>query len=104
MEHPGTPELDKLMKVTEFSQPLGEFMTWLRDQGVHLRRWMEDDEQVVMRYRSRQDDPGGQGFWADDPRSTEQLLADYFQIDLVKAEAERRALLEYMRALQEAKR
>lgn len=61
---PSTPELDKAAKLKAQSQPLGEFLEW---------------------YRSHLDELEG--------LDIEEALAKYFNIDLKKCEAERRALL-----------
>lgn len=76
-----TPELDKLLKVKPHSQRIGEFLEWLQGTGVVLARWQQVDH-----YRDEQLLPIHV--------TTEQLLADFFEIDLDVVEAERRRLLE----------
>jgi hypothetical protein len=75
-----TPELDKMLRVKDESQAIGEFIEWLGANGMWIGRWSEDG---VTREQF------------GDPVSTsiEQLLADFYGIDLVKAEQERRAIL-----------
>lgn len=66
-----TPELDKLAKVYEQSQAAGAFLDWMLSRGYvqHTRT----------RFRM------------------EEVLADYFCIDLGKVENERRQILESLR-------
>ncbi len=75
---PACPECDKLAKVSEDSQKIGEFIDWLHSQEIELAKW-EDDELFTIH------------------ESIEKLLAKYFEIDLVKVENERQALLKAMR-------
>jgi len=76
---PETPELEKMRGVREESQKIGQFLDWLRGEGMQIVDG--DDEPLYL--------------------SIEQLLAKYFEIDLEKVEEERRALLAYQRALNE---
>jgi len=73
------PECDKLSKVKDKSQIIGEFLDWCNSQGVHLATYYEDRGLFV------------------DRRSIEQVLADYYDIDLDKVEEERRHILEMQR-------
>jgi hypothetical protein len=86
-ELPETPEHDKLHKIADKSQVIGEFLDWLPEQGIHLARWVYDEgydrERLVT----------GAG------KSNTALLAEFFEIDLDKIETEKRALLEHLRAL-----
>lgn len=85
-----TPELNRLAEVSVTSTTIGEFIDWLHnDQKLRLCEWREE----VRRGHDR--DYAPEGFY-EDSRSIEQLLADYFKIDLKKIEAERRALLAAM--------
>ncbi|RKY28525.1 MAG: hypothetical protein DRP83_00560 [Planctomycetota bacterium] len=70
------PECDKLSNVKDESQIIGEFLDWCNSQGVHLATYYEERGLVA------------------DRRSIEQVLADYFDIDLDKVEEERRHILE----------
>ena len=81
-----TPELDKMLVVKDKSQLIGEFLEWLKEQDIVLAE--------------------GSGSTCDDyeieclmcsAKTTEQLLADYFDIDLAKCETERQALLAAVR-------
>ena len=81
MKEVKTPELKKLAKVAPDSQKIGEFLEWLSSKEIVLADW---------------DDRDGELFQIDQTR--EQLLACYFCIDLVKAEKERHAILDDIRA------
>ena len=73
------PECDKLSKVSKESHIIGAFLDWCNSEGVHLATYYEDRGLVV------------------DRRSIEQVLADYYDIDLDKVEEERRHILEMQR-------
>lgn len=79
------PEHEKLKKVQTESQTIGEFIDWLRsDKELELGKWQT----------SSHDD--GDTFQPVHV-STEKLLAEFFEIDLEKLEAEKRAMLEALR-------
>lgn len=82
MNAPKTPELDKISKVSDKSQAIGEFLEWLvQKKEIVLAKWMDMegwDPQLVVAY---------------EPKN--KLLAEYFGIDQDKVENERRKLLEY---------
>jgi hypothetical protein len=84
-----TPELDKQHAIVESgaTQVLTEFYDWLHENDYHLAKFQRfeeyDDPQLVV--------AGIQ---------PEQLFTDFFGIDRNKIEAERRALLEELRAIQ----
>jgi len=75
------PELDKIKKVSEKSQAIGNFLDWLESIDYPIAEYKKfdefEEEQLVTIYLPR-----------------EQILARYFEIDLDKAEKERVALLE----------
>lgn len=76
------PEHEKLKAVQTQSQSIGEFLDWLRgEKGFEIARWKHDDfdenDDVLMPAHF----------------STEKLLAEFFNIDLDKVEAEKRAML-----------
>lgn len=74
-----TPELDKMMKVQKESQIIGEF---LDSCGYMLCRASGKDWHP----------------FEPVPKTIEQVLADYFGIDLKKVEEERRSILRAIRA------
>lgn len=79
-----TTECDKLVAVRAESQAIGQFLDWLEEQGIFLA-----SDQKVERRREKVTLPVYEG--------KEQMLARYFEIDLVKVENERRALLRSLR-------
>jgi len=81
-----TPELNKIIEAAEDSQKIGEFLEWLNEQEIILAEWTGSDC-----------DECGEGLM-EISQSREQLLANYCGIDLVKAEKERQALLDEMKA------
>lgn len=75
-----TPELEKIQTNRQESQSIGSFLDWLQnEQEVLLCRCGRIDELY----------PIDEGI--------EKLLAEYFGIDLNKAELERQALLDEIR-------
>ena len=80
---PKTPALDKQASVRGESQPIGLFLEYLQQKGIMLCR--EGSEKSDFPYIPIRE-------------NIEQLLADYFEIDLKACEEERRALL---KAIQE---
>lgn len=77
------PEHDKLMKIRDKSQAIGEFVEWLAGQGIHFGTYDDFDRFQMVR--------------AD----IQGRLAEYFEIDLNRLEAEKRAMLEFQRRLNE---
>lgn len=83
MPKPDTPNLDRMLEVRDKSQAIGEFLEWLQQQGY-----------VVCEKTS--------GHYFPALKSTEELLAQYFGVDLEEAEREKRAVLNYyVRILEE---
>lgn len=88
-----TPELDKMAKVREQSQGAGAFLDWLSsEKNLTSCEQHEHDDTCYGK-----DDIRMCGFRDGDyvPASVniEKLLAEYFDIDLEKAENERRKIL-----------
>lgn len=81
-----TPECDKLHAVRDRSQEIGAFLDWL----------IEDKQYVLAKYTPQAD-------YELVPQnvSIERLLAEYFEIDMDKVDAERRAILESLRERQQ---
>ena len=77
------PEHDKLAKIRDKSQAIGEFVEWLAGQGIHFGTYDDFDRFQMVR--------------AD----IEGRLADYFNIDLTVLEDEKRAMLHEQRILNE---
>lgn len=98
------PEHEKLHAVHDKSQVIGEF---LDSQGVFNRMiWMDryEKEDVYAYFpcedESRVVDPGyvNPEGWVLDHRPIEKVLAEYFDIDLDRLEAEKRQILDEFRA------
>lgn len=81
-----TPEIDRMLEVKEDSQRIGEFLEWLAEQEIILAEWTGSDCVGC-----------GEGY-VEISQTREQLIANYFEIDLVKAEKERQAILDNIRA------
>jgi hypothetical protein len=74
------PEHDKLEKVQEQSQTIGEFLEWLSsEKEIHLARWHNTCD------------------LRDVHTDKEKLLAEFFGIDLKKLEEEKRQMIEVCR-------
>lgn len=108
-------ELEKMESVKNQSQTIGEFLDWVFEKGWHLSRYLskeeyESDENVdicepifkgLKPYRRHR---LGEGELISIPINIEKLLAEYFEIDLMKVEEERRELLSRLRKGEEDKR
>lgn len=77
--YPETPELDKMKAVQNESQVIGAFLEHQSQGGISLACFGNDEEIHFVR------------------KSTEEILADYFNINLAKCEKERRAILNSIR-------
>ena len=80
-----TPECDKALKVKNKSQAIGEFLEWLQEKGIRLASYGEERDT-----RST--------LWTIQ-KSTEVLLAEFFEIDLAAMEQEKRAILAALREI-----
>jgi hypothetical protein len=83
------PECERLKAVSGESQAIGNFIEWLGEERMFIVKY-----EKVEGYRDEQALPV--------TKSIEQMLADYFDIDLKKVEKERRAILAYLQKQQEA--
>jgi hypothetical protein len=73
------PECEKLVKVAKDSQKIGDFLEWLfGEKNYTLGKWHGDYLRPVH-------------------ERIEELLAEYFGIDLSKVETERREMLKALR-------
>ena len=71
------PECEKLKAVAPTSQTIGEFIDWLAEtHGIYLADYQMNTNQL---YATR--------------KFTTHLLAEFFEIDMVKVEEERRQIL-----------
>ncbi len=78
------PEHEKLQVVQPQSQAIGEFLDWAGEQGLYLSRFVNDYQQ-----------------YQPTNENIESLLASHFEIDLRVLEAEKVALLDAQRQLNE---
>jgi len=77
------PECEKMSKVKEQSQIIGEFLDWLQNErGITLAEYGSglNNQHLYPIYKT-----------------IEKILAEYFEIDLDKVEQERRAMLDVLR-------
>lgn len=74
------PEHEKLDKVREKSQSIGEFLEWLDQRGIVSAKWSDGGVTLIPQYNS-----------------IERMLAEYFGIDLKEIENEKRQILEDIR-------
>lgn len=81
------PEHDKLLVIKDKSQAIGEFMEWCADEGLHLAEWWESHSYT--------------GCMQITLRGTTGLVAEFYDIDLNVLEAEKRAMLNEQRRLNE---
>lgn len=73
------PEHEKLEKIQEQSQWLGSFIEWLGEKEMFLAKYSDDDVEyprIIIVNKSIND-----------------LLANYFNIDLIKIEKEKQSML-----------
>lgn len=80
-------ELKKISAVKEKSQAIGEFLEWARSEGFFLASWQHFGNP----------EPEGYDRLVASNKTTNQWLAEFFEIDLKKAEEERQALLDEIR-------
>ena len=80
------PECEKMAKVSDKSQTIGEFLDWLRGEAGY----------IIAEYGADSDKDRDEGPFPIH-KSIEQLLADYFEIDLNKVETEKRKMLDKIR-------
>jgi hypothetical protein len=76
------PEHEKLKAIVDKSQAIGEFIEWLGYQGIHLAEYHKNGE-----WLQRTNMP------------IRNLLAEFFDIDQKKIDAEKDAMLEEQRRL-----
>ena len=76
------PEHEKLSKIKNESQAIGEFVEWLEGKGIELCAIPPEFDHTYLPIH----------------RSINDLLAEHFSIDLDKIEQEKRQMLEAIRA------
>lgn len=102
------PEHEKLAKIRDQSQGVGEFLTAMRGRGLSLCEFIEGGNNGQPRYLDKNGKPTdeGNGFsetnpnhqrWSDGwhpiQTSVADLLANFFEIDLKALEQEKRKML-----------
>jgi hypothetical protein len=91
-----TPELDKLKAINDagLNATVQEFLEWLQSKGYLVARYLKPEEK---------DD---YGYWGGMPvpvaETHEQLMADFFEIDMRKVSEERDAVYRALVSAQEA--
>ena len=75
------PEHEKLQRVVKESQCIGEFLEWLKDTRHFVICEFDDIDDDFMPIMQK----------------TEELLAEYFEIDLEKLNEEKQAMLKEIR-------
>lgn len=113
-----TPNLDKMLEVQPESQAIGEFLEWLStvkgytlgENRDDLTAWypcmdIDCENGKSIRMGETHTGCGGTG-GSEEPigpkyvpamYQVEELLAEYFEVDLAEAEREKRAILEGLR-------
>lgn len=81
-------ELDKMRAVKDDSAVISGFIDWLEEEGYQICKHQE-----TIFHSQELGDYTPEG-WYPQRKTYEQLLADFFEIDLEKIEQERRELLE----------
>lgn len=89
------PECDKLRKVKDKSQVIGEFLEWLTDRGIVLAKLHEHTDGCIEN-GIRECGCSEEDFYPLH-RPTDQILAEYYDIDLNKVEIEKREMLRTMK-------
>jgi hypothetical protein len=103
------PELVKVERIKDKSQPVGEFLEWLTtERGIILAKYHEHSKDCHMGGEDEDEDIVYTcGYEQSDLQhcyiGIEKLLAEFFNIDLDKVEKERRQLLEDVRKRGERK-
>lgn len=107
------PEHDKLTAISALSQAIHDFLEWASaDKGLHLAYWScldgyDERESIYHRdegHRLPMHGDEGHECAMDTLHPSlvtdQSLLADHFGIDLAKIEEEKRAMLDWLRAMQ----
>lgn len=90
-KQPECPECEKLAKVSEESNKIGDFLEWLSSKGFVIAGYEHNirnfEELVVVR--------GFQG-----SSGINNILAEYYGVNMNKVEKERKALLAWLQEVQ----
>lgn len=78
------PEHEKLQKIQDQSQMIGDFLSWLQEEkGLSLCSYQGEKHKIDL--------------WCPTDANTSKLLADYFEIDEKKLEEEKQKMLQELR-------
>lgn len=92
------PEHDKLTKVSDQSQIVGEFLEFIAaEQGLQLCRFHMFGSPALDGIEIDQIDFLDDGLWLPNNKNIQDILSGYFGIDLVALEAEKRLMLDRLR-------
>lgn len=86
------PEHDKLTKVSGDSQAIGQFIEWLRGSKKIIFCKLQDERIYRESIEEYQDE-----YYAPTTLNIQDILAEYFEIDLEKLEKEKRKILDNIR-------
>ncbi len=87
------PEHEKLAKIKDKSQSIGEFLEWLEsEKKVNLCTY---EAEYTMQDSDGEDEIIPEGYYGIN-QTKEKLLAEFFDIDLNKIEEEKRQMLAEM--------
>ena len=92
-----TPETDKMIAVKDKSQAIGEFIEWLGTEGMIIARYATKEDEWADEGEERVATGTYEGDLLPVLTSIEKILAQYFGVDLNKAEKEKRAILESLK-------
>lgn len=92
------PEHERLRTVREQSQAIGEFIDWLETEGIHLAWYPCLNETRGHDHVAHPDECVESMYLYLVHDRPDRLIAKFFDIDLDKIEAEKRAMLDEIRA------
>jgi len=94
------PEHQKLKTVQEKSQDIGEFIEWLRNvKDIRFAKWVKETVKNQDIFGKKPPTETLIDVFVQQTINIEQILAEFFKIDLNKIEQEKRAMLDEIRKL-----
>lgn len=116
--YPATPELDKMSAIKDRSQIIGDFLEWLKERNIELchlhqcgehcdRRSCDVRDQYVPGVVLTKEEAVAEklaGQQLKTARSTQDVLAAYFGLNMDAVEDERRALLDHIREINDRRK
>lgn len=98
------PEYEKLDKIHETSNNIGNFLEWLSSaKQISFAKWVKEPQQVPISIFSAKTKEVEFDIFFQINMEIEKWLAEYFNIDLKKLEEEKQAMLKELRQFQEKK-